>query len=125
MGVEDVEKNRSFVHILDVFDLLGDVLGGGANTTDGQEDVVLQKISSKHLDVAGEGGGEHESLTVLNAWHILTLNNTSDLRLETHVQHTISLIKNQVLDVAQGDTATLNQVDETTRGSNKEIASTY
>jgi hypothetical protein len=76
------------------------------------------------LDVAGEGGGKHESLTVLNAWHILALHDTSDLWFETHVQHTISLIKNQVLDVAKGDTSTLDQIDETTWGSNEKITST-
>jgi hypothetical protein len=43
------------------------------------------------------------------------------LGLETHVQHAISLIKDQVLDVAQGDTATLDQIDETTGGSNQQI----
>jgi hypothetical protein len=60
-------------------------------------------------------------LTVLDAWHIFTLDNAANLRLETHVQHTISLIENQVLDVAQRDAATLNKIDKTTRGSDKEI----
>jgi hypothetical protein len=46
------------------------------------------------------------------------------LGLETHVQHAISLIENEVLDVAQGDAATLNQIDETTGGGNEEIATT-
>jgi hypothetical protein len=46
------------------------------------------------------------------------------LWLETHVQHTISLVKNQVLDVSQGDAATLDKIDETTWGSDEEITST-
>jgi hypothetical protein len=46
------------------------------------------------------------------------------LGLETHVQHAISLVKNEVLNVSQGDTATLNQIDQTTRGGNEEIATT-
>jgi hypothetical protein len=64
-------------------------------------------------------------LTFLDAWHILTFNNTANLRLETHVQHTISLVENQVLDVAKGDAATLNKIDETTGGSNEKIATSY
>jgi hypothetical protein len=40
-------------------------------------------------------------LTELNTGHILALNNASDLWLETHIQHTISLVENQVLDIAQ------------------------
>jgi hypothetical protein len=124
VGVENVEQDRALVHILNVFDLLGDVLRGGTNTTDGQEDIVLQEISGEHLDVAGEGGREHESLTVLDAWHIFTLNNAANLRFETHVQHTISLIEYQILDVAEGDTTTLDQIDKTTRCSNEKIAAT-
>jgi hypothetical protein len=46
------------------------------------------------------------------------------LWLETHVQHTISLIENKVLDVLEGNAATLNQVDKTTWSGNEEIAST-
>jgi hypothetical protein len=56
MSVKDVEENRALVHILNVLDLLGDVLGCGTNTTDRQEDVIFQEISCQHLDVAGEGG---------------------------------------------------------------------
>lgn len=122
VGVEDVKKNRALVHVFNVFDLLSDVLGGGTDTTNRQEDVVFQEVASEHLNVAGEGGGKHESLTVLNTGHILTLDNSADLWFETHVQHTISLIKNQVLDVLERDTPTLNQIDKTTWGSNKEIA---
>jgi hypothetical protein len=124
MSVEDVKQNGALVHILDVLDLLSDVLGGGTNTSNRQEDVVLQEISGEHLDVAGEGGRKHESLTALDTGHILALDDSSDLRLETHVQHTISLIEDQVLDVAQGDAATLDQIDETARGGNEEIATT-
>ena len=124
MGVEDVEKDGALVHVLDILDLLGDILRGRSNTSDGQEDVVLQEVAGQHLDVAWEGGTEHEGLSVLNVWHILTLNNAANLWLETHVQHAISLIEDEVLDVTQGDTATLDQIDETTWSGDKEIAST-
>jgi hypothetical protein len=46
------------------------------------------------------------------------------LGLETHVQHAVSLVENQVLDVDEGDTATLDQVDQTTGSSDQEIAAT-
>jgi hypothetical protein len=124
VSVENIQKNGTLVHVLNVFNLLGNVLGGRSNTTNRQEDIILQEISSQHLDVAGEGGGKHESLTVLDARHVLTLNDSADLWFETHVQHTISLVKNQVLDVAKGDAATLDQVDKTTWGSDEKITST-
>ena len=123
VGVEDIEKDGALVHVLDVLDLLGNVLRGRSDTSDGQEDVVLQEVAGEHLDVAREGGTEHEGLSVLDVWHILTLDNAANLWLETHVQHAISLIEDKVLDVAEGDAATLDQIDETTRGSDKKIAS--
>lgn len=33
VGVENVKKNRALIHVLNVFDLLGDVLGGRTNAT--------------------------------------------------------------------------------------------
>lgn len=122
VGVENVEKDRALVNILNVLDLLGDVLRGGTNTTNGQEDVVLEEIAGEDLDVAGEGGREHESLALVDLGHVLTLNDTANLGLETHVKHAISLIKDKVLDVAEGDTATLDEIDKTTRSSDKKIA---
>ena len=122
MGVEDVKQDGALVHILNVLNLLSNVLRGRTNTSDRQEDIVLQEIPGEHLDIAGEGGGEHERLAVLDAWHILALNDPANLGLETHVQHAISLVEDQVLDVAKGDSATLDQVDETTGGGNEKIA---
>jgi len=94
VGVENVEKNGALVHILNVLNLLGNVLRGRTNTSNGQEDVILQEVAGKHLNIAGEGGRKHKSLSVLNTWHILTLNNTSNLWFETHVQHAVSFIEN-------------------------------
>jgi hypothetical protein len=101
MSVKNVEKDRAFVVILDVLDLLGDVLRSGTNTADRQEDIVFQEVTSEHLDVTREGGRKHESLTTLNTGHVFTFDNTADLRLETHVKHTISFVKNEVLDHGQ------------------------
>lgn len=120
--VEDIKENGSLVNVLDILDLLSNVLRGGTDTTDRQEDVVLQEVAGENLDVTGESGREHEGLAVVDLGHILTLDDTTDLRLETHVQHAVSLIKNQVLDVSKRDTATLDDVDETTGGSDEKIA---
>lgn len=124
MGVEDVEKYRALVDVLDVLNLLSNVLGGGTNTTNGQEDVVLEEVAGKHLDVTREGRGEHQSLTVGHKRHVLAFNNAANLGLETHVKHAISLIENEVLDVAKRNAATLYEVHKTTRGRNEEITAT-
>lgn len=123
VSVQDVKQDGAFIVVLNILDLLGDVLGSGTDTADGKEDVVLQEITGEHLDVAWEGGREHEGLTASNWGHVFTFDNAADLRLETHVKHTISLIKDKVLDVAERDAATLNQVDKTA-GSGKEKVTT-
>lgn len=124
LGMENVEKNGALVLVLDVLDSLGNVLGGRTDTTDRQEDVVAQEVASKVLDVAREGGREHEGVTLVDSGHILLLDQTSDLGLETHVQHTIGLVEDKVLNVGKRDTAALNQIDQTTGGSSQHVTST-
>ena len=124
VGVEDIQENGALVNVLNILNLLGDVLGGGTNTTNGKEEIVLEEILGEHLDVAGEGGGKHESLTAINAGHVLALHDAANLGLETHVKHTIGLIEYEILDVAEGDATTLNEIDQSARGSNKKIAAT-
>jgi hypothetical protein len=63
-------------------------------------------------------------LTVLDRGHIFTLDDTTNLGLETHVQHAISLIEDKVLDVLQRDTTSLYEIDQSTRSSNKQITAT-
>jgi hypothetical protein len=46
------------------------------------------------------------------------------LGLETHVQHAISLIEHEVLDVLKRDAASLYEVHQSTGSSNKQIAAT-
>lgn len=124
VGVKDVKQDGALVDVLNVLNLLSDVLRGGTDTTNGEEDVVLEEVAGKHLDIAGEGGGKHEGLAVLHTGHVLALHNSSNLRLETHVKHAVSLVKHKVLDVLQGDATTLYEVDQTSRSSHQEIAST-
>jgi hypothetical protein len=122
VGVEDIQENRALVGVLDVLNLLGNVLRSRTDTTNRKENVFLQEIAGKHLNVAGEGGREHERLAASGRRHVLALHDTANLGLETHVQHAISLVENKVLDASEGDTTTLNQVDKTTRGSHEKIA---
>lgn len=122
LGAEKIEKDGALVGILDILDLLGDVLGSGSNTTDGKEDVLLQEVLGKHLDVPGEGGGEHERLALVNTGHVFLLDNSADLRLETHVQHAVSFIEDEVANVGETDTTALDEIDETTRRGAEKIA---
>lgn len=72
------------------------------------------------LDLLGPRGREHESLTI---WPNLT-NNLADLGFETHVQHPVGLVENQIRDPAEVGPASLQHVNETTRGGNHNLDTT-
>jgi hypothetical protein len=118
---EQVEKQRSLVSIFNILDSLSNVFRGGSDSTDGKEDVVLQERSSEHLNLSRESSRKHECLSVHDTWHIGTFDNLPDLRFETHVQHPIGLIEDEVLDVGERDLSSVNQVDQSTRSSRQEI----
>ena len=48
-----------------------------------------------YLNLFREGGTEHHSSSLASRWHSVLLYNTTDLRLKTHVQHSVSLIQDQ------------------------------
>jgi len=121
---KNIKEDASFVIVFHIFDLLGDVLRGTSNPSHAEEDVILEKIFCEHLDVTWEGGAEHEGLTVGCAWHIFALDDATNLRLETHVQHAIGFIKDEVLDVGETDTTTFDEIYEATWSGTQEITTT-
>jgi hypothetical protein len=56
MRMQNIEKDRALVSVLNVLDLLSNVLRSRTNTTDRKEDVLLQEVAGEHLDVSREGG---------------------------------------------------------------------
>lgn len=62
-------------------------------------------------------------MSSFHAWHVFTLHNSSDLGFETHIQHSISLIKDKVFNVGERDSSSFHQVNQSTRSSREEIAS--
>jgi hypothetical protein len=69
------------------------------------------------LNFLGPSGREHEGLTI---WSNLA-DDLANLGFETHVQHPIGLIKNQVRHSAEVSPASLQHVDETSRGGNHDL----
>ena len=119
---EEVEEDGALVLVLDVLDLLGDVLGSRTDPTDGEEHLfLLEEVESEPLDLAREGGGEHECLAVVGPGHVLLLNDPPDLGLETHIEHPVGLVEDEVADVGKGDPAALDHVDEPAGGGREEV----
>jgi hypothetical protein len=99
-------------------DLLSDtVVGGKLHGTDSDLDPVGLVVGSKLADLLGPGGGPHAGLTV----GANLSDDLANLRLETHVQHAVSLVEDKVCDAAKIGLAHLEHVDQTTRGSNADF----
>lgn len=99
-------------------DLLSDaVVGGKLHGTNSNLDPVGLVVGCELADLLGPSSRPHASLTV----RANLANNLADLRLETHVKHAVSLVKNQVSDAAKVSLSHLEHVDQATGGSNADL----
>lgn len=104
----------------DLDDLLNVVVGGKLGGADVNLGVVVEEIARKTLHLLGPGGGKHERLSVGTD----LLQNLADLWLETHVEHAVSLIHDQVGDASKVGFASVHHVDKTTRGGDADLGAT-
>lgn len=74
----------------------------------------------KFLDILGPSGGEHQRLPV---WANLA-DDLADLGLETHVEHAVGLIHDQVSDTTEVRLVRFKHVDEAARCSNHDLDTT-
>ncbi|KAH3662441.1 hypothetical protein OGAPHI_005693 [Ogataea philodendri] len=107
---EDIKQTRLLFVIFNVENSLSDVLGSRSNSTHRQEDIVVQKVLGHHLNFLREGGREHQCLSFSWRWHVTTLDDVSDLDLESHVQHSVGLIENKIFDVFERYFASLQKI---------------
>ena len=80
------------------------VIGGKINRSDVYMDVrVMEEVICQLLNLSWPSSTPHEYLTI---WSDL-LDDLSNLRLEAHVQHSISFVQNKVGDSSKGDLSSL------------------
>ena len=101
-------------------DLVDPMVSRQVHRTDVDLDVVVEEVGGKLADLLGPSGGPHASLSI----RANLGDDGANLRLETHVQHTISLIKNEIGDTAKVSTASVQHIDQTTRSSNANLHTT-
>ena len=122
--LHQVQQHLTLVRRRHILHHLHDQISGRTHTTHRQEDVVMHEIRGQTLNLLGEGGGEQQGLTFTRAGHVLTLHDAPDLRFESHVQHTISLIQSQVSHAFQTHTGSVHDVDETAGRGHQKVAPT-
>mmetsp|Transcript_13837 Transcript_13837/g.30502 ORF Transcript_13837/g.30502 Transcript_13837/m.30502 type:complete len:491 (+) Transcript_13837:826-2298(+) len=78
----------------------------------------VQVVVGQHADLARPRSTEHHSLTPLRNG----LDQSADLGLETHVQHTVGFIKNQKRAILKAQLTLLHEVVEPARCAHDEVA---
>ena len=79
--------------------------------------VVVQVVEGNLLDVLAHGSREEQGVSILRN----VLEDGIDALREAHVQHLVSLIKHHIVYVLQLSHATINQIEQTTRGSHDNL----
>lgn len=69
---------------------------------------ILEELEGQGLDLGGPGGTPHKGLTV----RADLVHDLADLRLETHIEHAISLVHDDVRDTAEVGGVVGEEVDE-------------
>ena len=111
----------TLLKVRDNFDNLGDtVVGGQIHRTNVDLNVVLEEVRRKLANLLGPSGRPHASLTVGTNLR----NDLADLGLETHVEHAIGLVENQVGDTAKVGAASLQHVNQTAGSGNADLDAT-
>ena len=81
-------------------------------------DINLLSVYGKHRSIARDIKNEH----LCSQWtYSNLLDNLSDLRLETHVQHAVGFIHDEICASPEVSLAGLQQVNETTRGGDDNL----
>ena len=79
--------------------------------------VVVQVVEGNLLDVLAHCSREEQGVSILRN----VLEDGIDALREAHVQHLVSLIKHHVVHVLQLSHATINQIEQTARGSHDNL----
>mmetsp|Transcript_12669 Transcript_12669/g.29425 ORF Transcript_12669/g.29425 Transcript_12669/m.29425 type:complete len:276 (+) Transcript_12669:2325-3152(+) len=122
-GEKETHQRAHLIVVFHIFHSLGDILGCRTDSSNCQENVVAKKITGESLNIWRKRGTEHHSLSVISNRHSFFFHNASYLGLESHVQHSISLIKDKESDNVHCQTTTFHQINKTARCCHQQITS--
>lgn len=117
-GLEMLDKSVSLLVLGDNLDnLLNVVRSRQLEGTNVDLDLVLEVVVSESLHLLGPGGGPHEGLSVGSD----LVNDLSNLGLETHIEHSVGLIENEVGDSSQVGLAGLEHIEKSAGSGNDNL----
>lgn len=109
----------SFGIFFDTIDDLSDVfIESEFLFSDLEIDVVIDVVIYEHLDILWPSGTEHTSMSVLSD----LFTNLSQLGFESHVQHSVCFVHNEILNFVEIDFLLLHEVNESSRSGNHDIS---
>jgi hypothetical protein len=120
---KQVVQSLLLLELINPNDVLGDVVVGGTDTTDLDLNKIIRKeVRSESPNGLLESRREHHDLLVIVLVAVAGLEDPADLRLESHVKHLIGLVDHNELDALEREnTATLEEVDETSGSTDKNV----
>ncbi len=107
----------AFLLTLDKDDALLDALYRRRRRRDNDLDRIRQILLSQGSDGLGHGRGEQEGLPLTRQ----QLHNALQRVDETEVEHAVGLVENQNLNVRQGEPPVVDQIEQASRGGDKDI----
>jgi hypothetical protein len=122
-GAKQIIQSLLLLELINPNDVLSDVVVGGTDTTDLDLDKVVRKeVGSESPNGLLESRREHHDLLVIVLVAVASLEDTANLRLESHVKHLIGLVDHDELDALEReDATTLEEVDETSGSTDKNV----
>ena len=93
------------------------MIGSQLERTDVDLDEVVLEIHGESLNLLGPGGREKECLSVRSDLR----DNLSDLGFETHVQHSVGFVHDQVGDSLEVGSTRLEHIDQSTWGGDTDL----
>ena len=83
--------------------------------------IIVEELAGTALNLRRECCREHEGLPRLLRWHARNADGAPDGWHEALIQHAVSLVKDEELDVAKGDMASLSKVEESARSCHQDV----
>ena len=115
--LQQMREQRHFEMLVYLIDKLGHALRRIRALADLHNLRRTLKLMRERFDLLRQRGRKHQRLPLLRQ----LIDDSADVRQESHVQHAVSLIQHEILKLGEICTALLHQIEQTTRASDDDV----